>query len=129
MRVICAMTCCAVLLTGCASLQCDRVGGSRMLQYHLFFGRDNVTDADWADFAAKAVTPSLPDGLTVFDAEGQWMNPETQQIGKERTKVLVVAVPDTAVSASAIAQLKDEYRRRFRQVSVGTTVASVCAAF
>ncbi len=100
-----------------------------MLEYHLFFGRASVTDQDWADFTAQVVTPSLPDGFTAFDADGQWMNPDTQRISKERTKVIIVAAPDTPVTSSAIARIKDEYRARFRQISVGTTIHPVCAAF
>ena len=67
-----------------------------MLEYQLFFGRGSVADQAWAEFAADVVTPHLPDGFTVLDAEGQWMNPATHRISSERTKVIVVAVPDTA---------------------------------
>jgi Protein of unknown function (DUF3574) len=57
------------------------------------------------------------------------MNPTTHRIGSERTKVLVVAVPDTAASAAAIAVIKDAYRAQFHQQSVGTTIHPVCGAF
>ena len=67
-----------------------------MLEYQLFFGRGSVTEQAWTDFAAGVVTPHLPDGFTVVDADGQWMNPATHRISSERTKVIVVAVPDTA---------------------------------
>ncbi len=46
-----------------------------MLEYHLFFGRASVTDPAWAEFTARVITPQLPDGFTVLDANGQWMNP------------------------------------------------------
>jgi len=100
-----------------------------MLEYHLFFGRASVSDQEWSDFAAQVVTANLPDGFTAFDADGQWMNPATRRISRERTKVIVVAVPDSAASASAIARIKDEYRQRFHQISVGTTLQPVCGAF
>jgi len=100
-----------------------------MLEYQLFFGRAHITDQEWVEFAARVVTPNLPDGFTAFDADGQWLNPDTRRISQERTRVIVVAVPDTPVARSAIAQIKDEYRQRFHQISVGTVVHPVCGAF
>lgn len=108
--------------------------GASMLEYHLFFGRDipgrsPLTDAEWADFAARVVTPNLPDGFTAFDAFGQWMNPASHRISAESTKVLIIAVPDTPASEAAIRAIEDAYKAEFHQQSVGTTVAPVCAAF
>jgi hypothetical protein len=132
--VLCVIT----VVSGCAPtpspLSCARVGGAPMLEYQLFFGRSipgrpALMDQEWADFAEQVVTPHLPAGFTAFDADGQWMNPATHRISKERTKVLIVAVPDTADSASAIAAIKDGYRARFHQQSVGTTVHPTCGAF
>ena len=105
-----------------------------MLEYELFFGRSipgraELTDQEWANFTQQVVTPRLPDGFTAFDAEGQWMNPATHRIIAERTKVIVVAVPDTPATISAIAAIKDAYRRQFHQQSVGTTVHPICGAF
>ncbi len=118
-------------VTACTppQLPCARLGGAPMLQYELFFGRSSVTDQDWAEFTAQVVTPHLPDGFTAFDADGQWMNPATHRISKERTKVIVVAMPDTPAGDAAIAAIKDAYRTQFHQQSVGTTVHPVCGAF
>ena len=122
---------CTLALAGCTppELPCGRLGGAPMLEYQLFFGRGSVTEQAWSDFAAGVVTPHLPDGFTVVDADGQWMHPATRRISSERTKVLVVAVPDTATSAAAIAAIKDAYRAQFHQQSVGTTIHPVCGAF
>jgi hypothetical protein len=57
------------------------------------------------------------------------MNPATLRISKERTKVIVVALPDTPDGNAAIAAIKDAYRAQFHQQSVGTTVHPVCGAF
>jgi hypothetical protein len=129
MRNTRVVVCCAVAATACTPLSCDRVGGAPMLEYQLFFGRASVTDQEWSDFAARVVTPKLPDGFTAFDANGQWMNPDTHRISQERTRVVIVAVPDTPVARSAIALIKNEYRQRFHQISVGTVIHPVCGAF
>ncbi len=126
-----SLLCCTAVVAGCSplSLPCAYVGGAPMLEYQLFFGRSTVTDQQWADFTAQVVTLNLPDGFTAFDAHGQWMNPDTRQISHERTKVIVVALPDTPVTRTAIARVKDEYRQRFHQISVGTVIDPVCGAF
>src|SRR4051812_38962186 len=94
----------AVIANGCTPAampqSCGGVGGAPMLEYQLFFGRSipgrtDLTNQEWAEFAEQVVTPHLPDGFTAFDADGQWMNPTTHRIAKERSKVIVVALPDT----------------------------------
>ncbi|HEY2620995.1 MAG TPA: DUF3574 domain-containing protein [Acetobacteraceae bacterium] len=110
-------------------LSCARLGGAPMLEYQLFFGRSAVTDQDWTEFTAQVVTPHLPDGFTAFDADGQWMNPATHRISKERSKVIVVALPDAPAGDAAITAIKDAYRAQFHQQSVGTTVHPVCGSF
>jgi uncharacterized protein DUF3574 len=128
---ICVLAMCVLTLAGCAASPnpCARVGGARMLEYQLFFARGSVSEHAWTDFNAGVVTPHLPDGFTVVDADGQWMNPATHRISSERTKVIVVAVPDTPASAAAITAIKDAYRTQFHQQSVGTIIHPVCGAF
>jgi hypothetical protein len=106
----------------------------RMLVAELFFGRnikgrEPLTDAEWAEFAAHTITPNFPDGFTVFDGEGQWHNPQTGQIAGGRTKILLVAAkrePDLARRLSAVV---DAYKTQFHQRSVGIITRDSCAAF
>ena len=106
-----------------------------MLVAELFFGRDkdgrlNVSDAEWSDFLASVVTPSFPDGLTVFDGYGQWRNPATGVIGRSpRVKIVLIAAkraPDLAPRLSAVI---DAYKTRFHQQSVGVITRDSCASF
>ncbi len=51
-----------------------------MLAFELFFGRSirgqaEVSDSAWDDFLTRMVTPNLPNGYTVSDAIGAWLNP------------------------------------------------------
>jgi hypothetical protein len=59
----------------------------------LLFGSTHVSEASWARFLATEVTPRFPDGFTVIDANGQWRNPEGQKISRERSKLLMIAMP------------------------------------
>jgi Protein of unknown function (DUF3574) len=126
------------LASGCAHAPsqpaCADPGLAPMLEYQLFFGRGiparaTLTEPEWAAFTADVITPHLPDGFTAFDADGQWMNPTTHRIIKERTKVLLVVLPATDAAATAVAAIRDAYRTQFHQQSVGITVHPVCGAF
>ncbi len=123
----------ALALGGCAQspspLPCATLGGAPMLEYQLFFGRGSVSDQEWADFKANVVTPNLPGGFTELETEGQWMVPATRRIIRERGKVVLVIMPDTEASKTAVEAVKDDYLRRFHQQSVGNIIFPVCGAF
>jgi hypothetical protein len=106
----------------------------RMLVAELFFGRgikgrEPLTDAEWAEFAAQAITPNFPDGFTVFDGEGQWRNPQTGRIAGNRTKILLVAAPRAPDLAQRLAAVIEAYKARFHHQSVGIITRDSCAAF
>jgi len=87
----------------------------------LYFGLSTpqgpVTPAQWADFLSKEVTPRFPDGLTAWDAKGQWKDSKGN-IGKEPTKVLVLIHPDSDAEDQAIQAVIDVYKKEFHQESV-----------
>lgn len=56
---------------------------------------DAITETQWRAFLDKQVTPRFPDGLTVFDAYGQWLFRGTKEPNRLRTKVLVVLHENT----------------------------------
>jgi hypothetical protein len=127
---------CVVLLAGCAArpATCPLAGQVPMQVVDLFFGRDiagrgPVTEAEWDDFAAKDLTARFPDGFTVFDARGQWLNPQTGVIGREASRMVRVAVPAGADMAPRVEAVSAAYRTRFHQVAVGVVSAEACARF
>ena len=105
-----------------------------MLVAELFFargsmGREPLTDAEWAEFAALTITPNFPDGFTVFDGDGQWRNPQTGRIAGNRTKILLVAAPRTPDLAQRLGAVIDAYKTEFHQQSVGIITRDSCGAF
>ena len=108
-------------------------GADQWVKYQLFMGRSNQTgevvdDAAWATFLGDTVTPRFPDGLTTYDARGQWRDSEGQ-IKKERTKVLVILAPPGEDGLRLIGEISDEYKRRFDQQSVLQVVYDTCVTF
>jgi hypothetical protein len=94
----------------------------------MYFGQNGDARA-WDRFLAGTVTPRFPDGFTVYDARGQWTDPKTGRLTREATKVIEIAAPDTPLVRSRVAQIAQDYRRRFYQASVGIVTSQSCAIF
>ena len=128
------------LLLGCARpMICAPGTGSAITLYTLYFGqsvpgRGPVTDAEWQGFLAASVTPNLPDGYTVWNAGGAWMNPKTLTTISESTKVLAAALPTGDGGTgdgglAAVNRVRAAYQTTFHQQSVGMTAEPVCGSF
>ena len=108
-------------------------GSDHFVRYELFMGRSSqsvevVDDTAWASFLEDTVTPRFPDGLTVFDARGQWRDSEGL-VRKERSKLLVILAPAGDDQMRSIDEVSDEYKRRFNQESVLRVVTDACVSF
>jgi hypothetical protein len=102
------------------------------VQSMLYFGLKSddgsgVSEQEWAAFLAEIVTPRFPDGLTVLDAYGQsrGSGAEPDAIKAQLTKVLIVVHGSTPEAATALAEIKAEYRRRFAKSRVFHTETPV----
>ena len=98
----------------------------------LYFGLNrktgNITGAQWKTFLREEVTPRFPQGLTVWEAGGQWRRADGA-IVRERSKVLLLVHDESAAVAAAITAIIERYKQRFEQESVLWETARVCAAF
>ena len=92
-------------------------------------GRHGVTEAKWARFLAAEITPRFPDGLTVYDAYGQWRDPGSTRITRERSKVVMIVLPDDSTDDARLRQIVEAYKSQFKQRSVGLIVRRSCVAF
>jgi hypothetical protein len=100
----------------------------------LFFGRDipgrePLTETEWSDFSARIVSQQFPDGFTVFDGEGQWLDQSTGRMVREKSKILIAAADPESDLASRIGAVTDAYRKEFHQQSVGVMTSAACGAF
>jgi hypothetical protein len=106
-----------------------------MLVTELFFGRNipgraPVSEAEWADFVARVITPNFPDGFTVFDgALGQSRDPQSGVITREPPKILLAAAYPRPDLKDRIAATIEAYRARYPQKSVGILTRWECGAF
>jgi hypothetical protein len=113
----------ALLLPSCAARQpALEPGTGLVVSDRLFFGRDipgggTVSDADWAAFVEEIVTPRFPQGLTIWRAEGQWRDDAGRTV-QEPVLIVEVLHPPGPAHDRAVAEIAEEYRRRFRQEAV-----------
>ena len=89
----------------------------------LFFGMDKptggtVSEDDWQKFVADVVTPRFPNGFTVDDALGQYLDGKT--LVREKSKQLILIYPRKfKTSASGkIEEIRAAYIKAFDQKSV-----------
>jgi hypothetical protein len=105
---------------------------SNQMRTTLYFGLSHpsgsISESQWQAFLRNEVTPRFPNGLTVWEANGQWRRADGH-IGRERAKVLLLVHEENASVRSAIADIVGVYKRAFRQESVLWETAPVCAAF
>ncbi|HKU63458.1 MAG TPA: DUF3574 domain-containing protein [Rhizomicrobium sp.] len=117
-----------------ARIACPLPSQKPALLVKLYFGQAiavgrEVSAREWDRFLSETITPRFPDGFTVYDAHGQWRDSQTHRPIRERSKVVEVAAPDTAVVRSRIAEIARLYRAAFHQQSVGIATTASCAHF
>jgi hypothetical protein len=123
-----------LVLSGVADAQsADCHGGLKLQQVaELLFGRNigdrlGVTQAQWASFVDREITPRFPGGLTVFDIKGQWR--EQGRIVHEPGKVVEIVLPGKDDDLDRLNQIVTAYKSRFRQHSVGIVMRDACVSF
>lgn len=130
----------ALLLSGCvapkpavtaAAPAC--AAGDPMTQTTLYFGLNRpsgpvISGAEWQNYIDKDVTPRFKDGLTVFEAKGQWLGDDGKLAREASKALLLIHAPDKA-SDNRIEALRSIYKQRFAQDSVMRVDAPVCVAF
>ncbi len=112
----------------------DQCSGAsaRQVRTTLYFGtarpKGSVSELEWQLFLRDDVTARFPDGLTVWDADGQWRS-SAGAIAHEKAKVLLLVHPDTAAARASVLALIARYRQAFDQESVLWETAPVCVAY
>lgn len=106
---------------------------NQMQQTTLYFGLNRpageaITGQEWQQFVDQDVTPRFRDGLTVFDARGQWLGNDGK-VARESSKALMLIHGKDAQSESNIETLRGIYKQRFAQESVMRVDQPVCVQF
>ena len=92
-------------------------------------GRIEVSEERWMLFVDDEITPRFPDGLTVFDAAGQWRDKASKKITRESSKIVLIVLPGNAEDLARLNEIAEAYKRSFGQQSVGMIVRPACVSF
>lgn len=103
-----------------------------LTQDELYFGlskqQGKVTETEWKLFLEEVITPRFKAGLTVIDANGQYLNSAGSLI-REQTKLVILIHPNTPKEEKFIQEIIGEYKQRFNQESVLRVSSSVTVSF
>jgi hypothetical protein len=123
-----ALSACTVLPQACVP------PAESMVTAELFFGRKigdriGVSEAAFAGFLAREITPRFPDGLTVVDAKGQWRDSERNVRVREPSKLVLLIFRDEPARRESLGAIAEAYKRQFRQQSVLISLRASCVSF
>ncbi|KDE37272.1 hypothetical protein AW40_06235 [Kosakonia radicincitans UMEnt01/12] len=104
-----------------------------MQQTTLYYGLTRqggklITAQEWQQYVDNEVTPRFRDGLTAFDAQGQWLG-SNGKVSKEPSKALMLIHSVDAQTDAKIDTLREIYKSRFAQESVMRVDQPVCVQF
>ncbi|MDB5687833.1 MAG: hypothetical protein JWR77_2422, partial [Rhizorhabdus sp.] len=94
----------------------------------LFMGVGSKTpsaDTAFTDFLDHEVSTRFPEGLTVLDAQGRWMNAQGK-IGRENSKLLLIVLPGKPDDRARILDIASAYNSIFNQEAVLVTYDESC---
>ena len=114
---------------GCVTVRDGNAGGAKaevydstIIKTELFFGLCRpdgsiVSESEWDRFVDEYITPRFREGLTIVDANGQWMM-RTGEVVKEKTKIVILLHVDNEAVNASIEYVRDKYKKLFQQESV-----------
>ena len=109
-------------------------GDTALRRSVLYFGAaipnrsDTVDAAAWQAFLDREVTPRFPDGLTWFEAHGQWRGQDGRIVG-EPSRVLILLHGEDAAATVSVEAIRTAYKQAFAQEAVMVEREPSCVAF
>jgi hypothetical protein len=134
-RLAPALTLVLALAGGVNAQLVDCLGGQRPTQVaELMFGRNigsriGVSEGDWSRFVDREIMSRFPQGLTVFNAAGQWRDQASNKIIREPSKIVQIVLPGQVEDIARLNEIVEAYKSRFKQQSVGMIVRPACVSF
>jgi hypothetical protein len=113
----------------------DCRGGQKPAQVaELMFGRNigtrtAVNESQWVRFVDREIMSRFPEGLTVYNAAGQWRDLGSNKILREPSKVVQIVLPGRDDDIARLNEIAEIYKARFKQQSVITIVRPACVSF
>lgn len=119
---------------GCLSTQAPAClpGEHPAVLESLYFGTAKpggvVSPEEWAAFVKDIVTPAFPEGLTSWQASGQWQK-STGAIEYEASRILQLTHEQNMAKEAAIRRIMIIYQQTFQQDAVMRVRSPACLSF
>jgi len=107
---------------GCETWTNTGAGNGSLIKTELYFGLSKpdggiVSEAEWEGFVDEYITPRFKEGLTIVDADRQWME-ENGELIKEGTKIAILFHHNSGDKKADIEYIRDKYKELFDQEAV-----------
>lgn len=113
-----------LLALACAAHAATRVQENIVL-YRFHFGLGvgdlSVGQQKMRAFVDGTITPAFPNGLTIYEARGQWRSPE-HGLTRERTVVIDVQCADNEENHAAVEKIANQYVQDFKAAGASVFV-------
>jgi Protein of unknown function (DUF3574) len=99
----------------------------------LYFGLSKpagakISEFEWQMFLNSVITPRFQEGLTVIDANGQYLN-SVGTLTKEKTKLVILIHQNNPTKNKMIQEVVANYKQKFQQESVLQVTSDVKVSF
>lgn len=104
-----------------------------MINDTLYFGASMpggvaVSDDEWRQFIDSVVTPRFDQGLSFWQASGQWKS-EAGRIVVESSYILNLVHMESETTEAAVNEIIDVYKAEFKQEAVLRVRENSCVSF
>jgi len=96
--------------------------GNVLVKTELIFGLSKsdgglISEVEWQKFLDEYITPKFKEGLTILDADGQYLT-QSNEVIKERSKIVILLYEYNEEINESIEYIRSSYKKLFQQESV-----------
>lgn len=104
-----------------------------LIKDELYFGLEmprgkRISEPEWELFVKRVLTPRFKEGLTILDADGQYLNSSGILI-KEKSKLVILIYENNPIKNKQVEEVISIYKKTFQQESVLRVTSSVKVSF
>jgi Protein of unknown function (DUF3574) len=104
-----------------------------LIKEELYFGLSKpggktVSEVEWQQFLNRIITPRFKDGLTVMDANGQYLN-NSGKLTREKSKLIILVYENSSTKNKMVQDTILNYKQTFQQEAVLRVTSNVKVSF
>jgi Protein of unknown function (DUF3574) len=129
----CDCTKCSTIERPSSTIDLQQKNSQSFTREELYFGLSEpegitVSEAQWQLFLNRVIMPRFDRGLTILDANGQYLNTHGKMI-RENTKLVILIYQSDRAKDRLIEEIMAIYKKMFHQESVLRVTSSARVSF